>query len=230
MDTDRSNRDLLGAQPPRRSTLDRTTASISSDARALVVRSEPDLQRMGAYLLWEEREHPVVALAPGSAEQLVLSPDDVRAVVGPLPRIYLIAGEEPLRALERLLGRSLALPAGTARIWWPGLTLGSDPNWHPIVLQLFDECHPDLYGEFARAFDLSRPVVRHEISLIDDLRRKAEDELVLARGESQRRAAPSRHASRGGRDPVATRHTGASSAQGQRSMRSGCDQKAARHG
>jgi hypothetical protein len=115
----------------------------------------------------------------------VLAPEKVRAIVG-AARIYLVTGTDVLLHLEGLLGTSLALPVGAARVWWPGLTLDSDPLEHPAVLQLEDEPEADLLAELARCFELSRPVVRREIKLIEDGRALLESELEQAR-EQQRR-------------------------------------------
>jgi hypothetical protein len=146
---------------------------------------------MAAWLLSQWREQPAIGLASGGdRDELDLSLADVRAVVGPRPRIYLLTDECLLAVLAGLVGRSFALLAGTTRIWWPGLARASDPEAHPLVIALVDECGHGIRGEFARAFDLSRPVVRREIAEIEAARRRAEHELRQAWNASRQTQAP----------------------------------------
>jgi hypothetical protein len=105
--------------------------------------------------------------------------------VGAGPRIYYVPGGHLLRRLQATLGRRLALPAGSVRVWWPGLTAPSDPTAHPLVLALDSESQTDMLAEFARMFDLSRPVVRGEIQVIEDARQLAENELAQAREQNR---------------------------------------------
>jgi hypothetical protein len=150
----------------------------------IVVSSEPRVRDMAAYLLSDERHQPVVALAQ-STEAPMLAHELVRAVVGSGPRIYLVEHEFLLGRLMDVLGYELALPPGAARIWWPGLAPGSDPREHPLVLYLEGEPDSSMHEEFARQFDLSRPLVRREIKLIEDTRALAERELAQAREENR---------------------------------------------
>jgi|HubBroStandDraft_2_1064218.scaffolds.fasta_scaffold22319_1 hypothetical protein len=153
----------------------------------VVIASEQDLRSMGAYLLSGDRDQPVIALTwSAGTGQLVLTPGEIRTVVGSSVRIYIVTGKDSLHRLEGVLGRKLALPAGAARIWWPGLTVHSDPAEHPLVLQLEDERAADMLTEFARRFELSRPLVRREIKLIEDARALLERELAQAH-EQQRK-------------------------------------------
>lgn len=157
----------------------------AGDPDAIVVADEPAVRSMAAHLLSDGREQPVVGLASAvDSDQLVLAPGRVRGIVGHGPRIYLV-GEEALRGLGDLLGRELALPAGAARVWWPGMTARSDPRDHPLVSRLDDEAEADMLAEFARQFDLSRPLVRVEIKLIEDARGLLEHELAQAREENR---------------------------------------------
>jgi hypothetical protein len=156
------------------------------DGGLVVVCDAPDLQSMAAYLLCEERHEPAVALTQSlSMDAPVLSHAHVRAIVGASPRIYLIQRDHLLRPLQRMLGRRLALAAGGARIWWPGLSVGSDPGAHPLVLYLAGEPERDMLDEFTRQFHLSHPVVRREIKLLDELRALAERELAQAREQNR---------------------------------------------
>jgi hypothetical protein len=148
----------------------------------IVVLGEPALKSLEAYLLSSDREQPVVALTQSlESEEPVLASGDVRAIVGGDVRIYYLPEEHLLQSLQSVLGRSLALPQGAARIWWPGLNTRSDPSDHPLVLELDGQPQAHTLAELARQFDLSRPRVRREIKLIEDTRRLTEHELAQAR-------------------------------------------------
>jgi hypothetical protein len=164
---------------------DREVPAGGGDIELIVVRGTPAVGSLVEYLQSGEREHPVVAIAQSlEADRPVLDPADVRVIVGVGPRIYYLPDEEALEALERMLGRVLALPAGGVRVWWPRLLVDS-PGEHPALLALDGEPQARVLAEFARGFDLSRPRVRGEIRLIEDLRRLAERELSLAREENR---------------------------------------------
>ncbi|HSZ05217.1 MAG TPA: hypothetical protein VK778_08445 [Solirubrobacteraceae bacterium] len=165
---------------------ERTTPAGGGGVGVIAVRGRPGLRSLGAYLLSGEREHPAVAIARSlDADEPVLAPGDVRAIVGADPQIYYLPGEEMLVGLRGVLGGALALPAGGVRVWWPGLSVDSDPGGHPSVLALDGEPQASVLAQFAREFDLSRPRVRQEIRVIEDLRRLAERELSLAREENR---------------------------------------------
>ncbi len=150
-------------------------------ADPIIVRTQQALRDMEAYLLSGDRGQPVVGLTRlPEINEPVLAPERVRAIMGAGPQIYYVPGEYLLRRLEGVLGRRLALPAGGVRVWWPGLTSRSDPGGHPFVLALDSESQTDLLAEFACQFELSRPLVRSEIKVIEDARRLAEHELSQA--------------------------------------------------
>ncbi len=152
----------------------------------VVVREDGDLRSMAAYLLSGERYHPVVALTQAlSTDAPVLTYAQVRGIVGAGPRIYLIQRDHLLRPFQQMLGRGLALAAGGARIWWPGLAADSDPGEHPLVLYLADESERAMLDEFTRQFHLSHPIVRRELKLLDELRTLAEHELAQAREQNR---------------------------------------------
>ena len=152
----------------------------------IVVRRELGLLKMQAYLLSGKRKLPVIAFTESlESDEPVLVASDVRAVVGPGPRIYYMPEEHLLLSLQEALGRALTLPAGAARVWWPGLSVASDPGEHPLVVALDGEPEQHMFGEFARRFDLSRPRVREEIKQIEEVRRLAEDELANARQQNR---------------------------------------------
>jgi len=153
----------------------------------IVVRGEQGVQDMAAHILLPSRTQPIIAVAMSPrAGQLKLTTDGIRAVVGPAPQIYAISGSRPLRALERELGRTLALASSCARIWWPGLTLCSDPFDHPLVAFLDAESTANAMEEFARQFDLSRPSVRFQLALIEYDTVLLNRQLALAREQLDR--------------------------------------------
>ena len=156
------------------------------DADVVLVRSPGALREMVADLYAADRAQPVIGLAclQETAEP-VLAGGQIRAVVAAGPRIYYLPGERLRQRLGGVLGRALALPAGSARIWWPGIAACSDPRAHPLVVALEVESQSEMLEEFAREFDLSRPRVRREIELIEDTRRLAEDELTRARKQNR---------------------------------------------
>jgi hypothetical protein len=140
---------------------------------------------MEADLRSGERSEPVVGLSClEEINEPVLAPRRVRAIVGAGPRIYYVPGQDLLRRLQGMLGR-IALPSGSARVWWPGVSARNDPGEHPLVLALDSESQADMLAEFHRQFNLSRPTVRGEIRLIEDTRRLAEYELSQAREENR---------------------------------------------
>jgi hypothetical protein len=116
----------------------------------------------------------------------VLPPDGIRSLVGPGVRIYFIPSEGLLRELEAVGGRGLALPLGAARIWWPGLTLRSDPGDHPLVLPLDVDTAEDALAEFAHQFDLSRPHVRRELYVLREAMALAEHRAEQAEEKERR--------------------------------------------
>lgn len=158
----------------------------ASVVEPIVVRRELGLLKMQAYLLSGRRKLPVVAFTRSlESDEPVLVASDVRAVVGRGPRIYYMPEEHLLLSLREALGRALTLPVGAARVWWPGLYVGSDPSGHPLVVELDGEPEQQMLVEFARRFDLSRPRVREEIRQIEEVRRLAEDELAKARQQNR---------------------------------------------
>jgi hypothetical protein len=173
---------------PARDRLDRLSepALGAVDAGLVIVRSQTALREMEADLRSAHRAQPVVGLT--SLEEInepVLAPRLVREIVGVRPRIYYVPGEYLLRRLRGMLGQRLALPVGSARVWWPGMSTRSDPAAHPLVLALDSESQEHMLAELARLFHLSRPFVRSEIRLIEDVRALAEYELSQAREQNR---------------------------------------------
>lgn len=148
------------------------------DVDCLLVQSRQDARRMCAEVLGR-RERPVIGVAPTfDGRGPVLTPADVRDVVGLGARIYLLAGDEALNELRATLGRSLAVSNGGVRIWWPGAGARCDPGEHPLVVALEGEPSRVTLEEFAHQFDLTRPRVRGHIRLIEDARTFLEGELA----------------------------------------------------
>ena len=160
----------------------RSQAAADLDGGAIVVEDELGVQALLDHLLDPRRVDVVVALAPSfdDEDEPVIPVREVRAIVGARARLYKLLGEFPLQRLEEELGAHLTLCSDAARIWWPGLTRGSDPGDHPLVMALDGESLAATLGEFARQFDLSRPHVRREIRVLEDLLALAEHNLALA--------------------------------------------------
>lgn len=163
----------------------------------IAVRSAEALRRMEVHLLSRQRHAPAVALSPDLDGCLAPSAHArVREIVGEGPRIYLVGEEQLMRRLRLVLGRALTLPPCALRIWWPGLTLRSDPADHPFVLGLDGESEEGLLTEFERQFEFSRPRTREMLREIEDSRSLAQYErdraLERARRAEERLTARSR--------------------------------------
>lgn len=152
----------------------------AADPDYFVVQGAQQLRRLAAEIL-DERERPIVGLAlDADGLRPVLAPSDVRALVGPAVRIYLICGDDLLAELAQAIGPRLALEPAAARIWWPGARVRCDPAAHPLVMALEDERPRDTLEELTRQFELSRPLVRRQITLVEDARAFLEQELARA--------------------------------------------------
>lgn len=144
----------------------------------IVVRTGQQLRRLEADLVGARR-YPVVLLALAvDVDEPVFPPRQLRKATGPRVRIYLLHGQHPLQRPAVVANRYLAVPRGSARICWPQFSAHSDPDDHPLVHRLQGESDRDALEEFARQFDLSRPCVRREIKLIEDIRSTSEHELT----------------------------------------------------
>jgi hypothetical protein len=140
-----------------------------------LVRSPKDVRRLMAEIYRDTRDYPIVGLAlRGGEAEPALMPREVRAVAGQETRIYLIVGDYLLRRLQKTQGTELSVARGVVWVWWPGFVQGIDHDAsRSIVLQ-----------QFAREFELSRPVVRSEIERLVDARASLERELAEARESS----------------------------------------------
>jgi hypothetical protein len=123
------------------------------------VSTTRDVCRLEAYLCGERKQPVVVLTRMAYRNEPVLSPEGVRALVGPAVRIYYVTSERLLSHMRDALGPKLAVTNGAARIWWPELTSASDPAEHPLVIVSDHEQPTEVLAEFARQFDLSRPDV-----------------------------------------------------------------------
>jgi hypothetical protein len=158
----------------------------ASDSDCIAVETMADLRCLCADIL-SRRERPVIGLTLGAdGGEPVLACSDVRAVVGPGVRIYLISSDDLLYGLREMLGRRLAIDRGVVRIWWPGAGARCDAADHPAVLALEGEPRRVTLEEFAHQFDLTRPRVRAQISLIEDARAFLEHELGRAQEQNRR--------------------------------------------
>jgi hypothetical protein len=128
--------------------------------------------------LFGDRDVAVVVIAQAEEGELpALNPEDVRRVVGPNARIYVVLSTSLLGRLTRVLGAGLSVYCGEVRVLWPGLSSRDDPADHPLVKALPGEPQKDTLRELELQFDLSRPHVRREIKQLDELRAMAEIEL-----------------------------------------------------
>lgn len=166
----------------------------------LVVRDEHDLRKLAECLLRSDRINPVVGMTDRDGSGAPLLPcAQVRGIVGADAQLYLISSETLLRRLRNEIGSQFALPKPGVRVWWPGLSNASDPADHPCTIAVDGESGQALLKEFSRRFDLTRPRVRREIKLIEDIRALAERQL----DEANRRALLAQRKAYGGR---AARH------------------------
>jgi hypothetical protein len=139
-----------------------------SDPDYIVVRTSHDVQRLIADIV-SERDEPIVGLTQREdGHEPVLAAREVRALLGPGVRIYLIPEEDLLREFRRAIGPRLTLERAAARIWWPGASVRCDPDDHPLVVALEGEAPADTLQEFSHRLDLSRPYVREQIALLED--------------------------------------------------------------
>ena len=157
------------------------SAGYASVAREMiVVRSARQRGRLEAELVGARYPVVLLALAAG-VDEPVFPPRQVRRAAGLRVRIYLLQGQHPLQRPAVVANKHLAVPRGSAGICWPQFSAGSDPGDHPLVQRVEGESDRDALKEFARQFDLSRPCVRREIKLIEELRATSERELAQAR-------------------------------------------------
>lgn len=160
--------------------------SVISDPDYVVVRSSSELALLHEEILGE-REIPLVGLTLRSeGYEPVLRASDIRGVVGPAARIFLITSDELLQRMRERLGSRMCLWRGAVRVWWPGAARGCDPSDHPLVMALDDEDYMPMLEEFAREFDLSRPRVRARVRLIEDSHAFCAHELASAQRQSHR--------------------------------------------
>ncbi len=163
-----------------------TQGGHASDPDYVVARTIEDLERLCDEIS-DERDYPIVGLTlRRDSHEPVLRASDIRGVVGPGVRIYLISSEVLLIGLQEMLGSRLRLLAGAVRVWWPGAGGRCDPADHPSVIGLEDEDYLVTLDEFAREFDLSRPRVRERVRLIEDTRAFLERELANTQEQSRK--------------------------------------------
>jgi hypothetical protein len=143
-------------------------AALVSDTGYMLVRSSKDTRRLVAEISRAARDYPIVGIALRNSEAVpALTPQEVRTVAGERARIYLIIGDFLLRRLERAQGAKL----GPAWVWWPACSTHNAGGGNT-------------FQQFAREFELSRPVVRSEIERLVDVRASVERELAEARESS----------------------------------------------
>jgi hypothetical protein len=165
------------------------------ETRVSLVRDEEGLARLGHSLLGKRETAIVVLTQLEDESRPVLPPGEVRTAVGQEARIYLVCGDHLLRRLRRILGLALMVERGTLRIYWPGLSLRSDPFSHPLIPVLADEPLELSLQELKRGFELTRPYVRGEIKLIEDARTVLQEEVEELKGDLKAMATQLRNAS-----------------------------------
>lgn len=161
-------------------------AGHASDPDYVVARTIEDVERLCDEIS-DERDYPIVGLTlRRDSHEPVLRASDIRGVVGPGVRIYLLSSETLLSSLQEMLGSRLRLLAGAVRVWWPDAAGRCDPGDNPSVIGLDDEDYLVTLEEFAREFDLSRPRVRERVRLIEDTRAFLERELANTQEQSRK--------------------------------------------
>jgi hypothetical protein len=150
----------------------------AADVNYSVVQSGEQLERLARDILGERARAIVGVTHRLSVCEPVLRCSDIRTVVGPRVRIYLLADEHLLLGLRELVGPRLRLDAGSLRIWWPGASPRCDPAAHPQIVGLQDEDYLDTLQQLAHEYHLSRPLVRAHLELIEDARALVEHEMV----------------------------------------------------
>ena len=164
--------------------------------------------RLEAALLDSHRSTPSVVLTQRMDHPApVLPPEKVRAVLGPECRIYFITSDRLLRRLRTRLGGGLMVSRGAVRIFWPGLSVHSDPFAHPLMPVLDVESLDSALAELRRQFDLSRPAVRQEIKLVEDARSVLEAEITRLTRDLAATAKQLRQASQQRHDAIARAET-----------------------
>jgi hypothetical protein len=157
-----------------------------SDPDYVLVRTTEDLERFSDDI-HDDRDYPIVGLTLRSnSHEPVLRAGDIRGVVGPGVRIYLLTNDELLFDLQELLSSRLRLWSGAIRVWWPGVSAASSPADHPVVVGLEGEDYTVTLEEFAHEFDLSRPRVRSRMRVSEDARAFLERELAEAQEQHRR--------------------------------------------
>jgi hypothetical protein len=143
--------------------------SVREGSRLVVLRSGADWGVLVGLLLGGRDEAVVVLARSVDGPVPALPVEGVRDIVGPRAHLVYVPGCDLRLRLRGLLGRGLAVAAGSVRVYWPGLSAGSDPGEHPLVPVLPDEPERAALAAFRLSFDLSRCGVRQEIALMEDV-------------------------------------------------------------
>jgi hypothetical protein len=111
---------------------------------------------MCAEILSDDRAHPLVGLTcRAGVRDPALPVDRVCEIVGEGIAVYVI---EPAhaRASKTLLPPRHAVYGGAARVWWPGVSEGSDP-FHPVIFDATGVYGEDALERLAREFRVQSP-------------------------------------------------------------------------
>jgi DNA-binding transcriptional ArsR family regulator len=100
----------------------------------VTVSSSASVQTLCEEILDDGRTYPIVALTSRRHEhQPALSVPDAREIVGDAVPIYVIPTGRATIALRWCLPERLNVFGGAARVWWPGVSIDSDPADHPLI-------------------------------------------------------------------------------------------------
>ena len=133
------------------------TLHASRCARVYIrVDSGGQLRAMCAEILSEDRAHPLVGLTcRAGARDPALPVDRVCEIVGEGIPVYVIEPAQA-RASKTLLPDRHAVFGGAARVWWPGVSEGSDP-FHPVIFDATGVYGEDALERLAREFRVQSP-------------------------------------------------------------------------
>ncbi len=120
--------------------------------------SAGDVRRVSTDIQSPSRQHPVVCFAPVEREAMP-SLDELREILGPEVRVFLVMGERLLQKLPRASGTSISFGSVPIWLWWPSsLRKRLAPSGAERAAALVD---------FARTVDLSRPLIRSSFARVE---------------------------------------------------------------
>lgn len=135
------NRSARSAGPaaPERHGVDRPTSPLPAGdwqlrRHAVMVSCTAAVRALCEEIRDPSRTYPVVGLTSRRGEgEPALAAVEVHALVGDDVPIYFIPTGRPTVTLKWLLPERLNVFGGAARVWWPGVSVDSDPAAHPLI-------------------------------------------------------------------------------------------------